>query len=112
MVKIDGSELRYLESRVAPRVEFIDMSGNGRYVLFKHIYSGMILDFLTDQEAAAFDDKTRGYSAGVVPMDFPRLPAFWSPKIMDFDGDRVLLVGPPQGKEMPEIFLLSLGLKK
>ncbi len=111
VINIDGSELRHLESRVSPRVEFFDMSGNGRYVLFKHIYSGMILDLLTGQEAPAFNDQTRGYIKGVVPMDFPRLPAFWSPRIMDFDGRRILLVGPPQGKETPEIFLLSLGKK-
>ncbi len=111
VINIDGSGLRYLKSRVSPRVEFFDMSGNGRYVLFKHIYSGIILDLLTGQEAAAFDDQTRGYITGVIPMDFPRLPSFWSPKIINFNGHRILLVGPPQGKETSEIFLLSLGIE-
>jgi len=111
LVNIDGSGLKHLESRVSPRVEFFDMSGNGRYVLFKHIYSGMALNLLTGQEVVAFDDKTQGYITGMIPMDFPRFPSFWSPRIMDFDGNRVLLVGPPQGKEAPEIFLLSLGIK-
>lgn len=111
VVNIDGSGLKHLESRVSPRVEFFDMSGNGRYILFKHIYSGMVLDLVTGQEAVAFDDKTPGYATGLIPMDFPGFPSFWSPRIMDFDGQRVLLVGSPSGKETPEIFLLRLDLK-
>ncbi len=71
----------------------------------------MVLDLDTGREMVAFDDKTPGYITGVIPMDFPRIPAFWSPRIMNFDGNRILLVGPPQGKETPEIYLLDLDVK-
>ncbi len=111
LVSTDGSRLEYLVSRVSSRVEFFDLSGSGRYVLFKHIYTGMVLDLDTGREMVAFDDKTPGYITGVIPMDFPRIPAFWSPRIMNFDGNRILLVGPPQGKETPEIYLLDLDVK-
>jgi len=106
-VNTDGSGLQYLESKVAPRVELFDMSGNGRYILFKHIYKGMILNLYTGGEMVVFDEETPGYISGLIPMDFPRFPAFWGPRIMSFKGDRVLLVGPPQGKETPEIYMLS-----
>ncbi|GAH49455.1 unnamed protein product, partial [marine sediment metagenome] len=63
------------------------------------------------KEMIAFDNQTPGYKSGLIPMDFPRLPAFWGPKIMSFKGDRILLIGPPEGKETPEIYLLSLDMK-
>jgi len=71
----------------------------------------MILDLETGQEMVAFDDNTPGYITGMMPMDFPRIPSFWSSRIMNFSGNKVLLVGPPQGKETPEIYLLSLDVK-
>lgn len=108
MVHADGSELKYLEPKLVPRIELFDMSGNGRYILFKHIYKGMIFDLETGVEIVAFDEDTRGYVKGIIPMDFPRIPAFWVPRIMSFRGDRILLAGPPQGKETPEIYVLSI----
>jgi len=106
-----GKELKYIKSRLAPRVEFFDMSGDGLHILFKHIYKGMILSLNTGLEMVAFDEGTPGYAKGLTPMDFPRIPAFWNPKIMSFKGDRALLVGPPQGKENPEIYMLSIDVK-
>lgn len=110
-IHIDGSGLEYLESEVAPRVELFDMSGDGQFILFKHIYRGMLLHLSTAQEIVAYDEKTPGYVKGLIPMDFPRLPAFWSPRIMSFEGDRILLVGYPQGKEKSEIYLLTMVVK-
>lgn len=106
-----GKKLKYIKSRFAPRVELFDMSGDGQYILFKHIYKGMILNLNTGLEMVAFDESTPGYVKGLTPMDFPRIPAFWSPKIMSLKGDRVLLIGPPQGKETPEIYMLSIEVK-
>jgi hypothetical protein len=106
-----GENLKYIKSRSAPRVELFDMSGDGQYILFKHIYRGMILNLKTGLEMVAFDESTPGYAKGLTPMDFPRIPAFWSPKIMSLKGDRALLVGPPQGKETPEIYMLSIDVK-
>jgi hypothetical protein len=108
---IDGSGLEYLESGVSPRIEFFDLSGNGRYILYKHVYKGMVFDLLTGKEMKAFDEGTPGYIKGIIPMDFPRHPAFWGPRIMSFKGDKVLLVGPPSGKETPEIHMLKIDIK-
>ncbi len=107
----EGKELKYIKSRLAPRVELFDMSGDGQYILFKHIYKGMILNLNTGLEMVAFDESTPGYAEGLTPMDFPRIPAFWSPKIISLKGDRALLIGPPQGKETPEIYMLSIDVK-
>jgi hypothetical protein len=111
-IQSDGSRLEYLVSDVAPRIEFFDMSGDGRYLLFKHIYRGMLLDLSTGRETVAFDEETSGYIKDLIPMDFPRFPAFWRPRIMNFSGDRILLMGPPKGKEKPEIYLLIMSAKQ
>lgn len=110
-VGADGSELKFLESRIGPRIDFFDMSGNGRYLLYKNIYKGMILDLGQGLEMVAFDESTPGYVRGLFPMDFPQIPAFWTPAIMSFEGGRILLVGPPAAKETPEVYLLSLKMK-
>jgi hypothetical protein len=107
-INSDGTGLKLLESRVADRIELFDMSGDGQSVLFKHIYKGMILELPTGQEMVAFDESTPGYVQGLIPMDFPRIPAFWLPRIVNFNGERVLLVGPPKGKQTPEIYLLRM----
>ena len=111
MVQADGSGLKYLESNWAPRIELFDMSGDGRIILFKHVYKGIALDLLAGKERVAFDENTPGYIKGLVPMDFPRIPAFWGPHIMSFKGHRVLLVGPPQGRDTPEIYMLQIDIK-
>jgi hypothetical protein len=103
--------LKYLESSVGPRIELFDLSGNGRYILYKHVYKGMVFDLQTGKEILAYDEGTPGYIKGIIPMDFPRLPAFWGPRIMSFKGDRVLLVGPPSGKDTPEIHMLQIDVK-
>jgi hypothetical protein len=110
-IHTDGSGLKYLESNVSPRIELYDLSGNGRYILYKHVYKGMVFDFQTGKEMKAFDEGTPGYIQGITPMDFPRHPAFWGPRIMSFKGDRVLLVGPPSGKDTPEIYLLQIDVR-
>jgi hypothetical protein len=107
----DGSGLKYLESSVSPRIEFFDLSGNGRFLLYKHVYDGMVFDLHTGREMKAFDEGTPGYIQGIIPMDFPRQPAFWGPRLMSFAGHRVLLVGPPSGKDTPEIHMLQIDVK-
>jgi hypothetical protein len=108
----DGSGLEYLESKATSKIEFYDLSGNGRYLFFKHIYTVMIRDLQDGREIVAFDERTPGYASGLVPMDFPRAPAFWGPRIVSFSGDRVLLFGYPQGKTTPEIYILNLDLSE
>jgi hypothetical protein len=104
----DGTELTYLESRSTPRIDFFDTSGDGRFVFYKDIYQGKRLDLQTGEEIIAFSDKTQGYVQGSAPMDFPQFPSFWRPQIINVTGDRILLVGPPQGKDSPEIYLLTI----
>ena len=109
IINSDGTGLKHLGSKVAPRIELFELSADGRFVLFKHVYKGMILELQTGKEMVAFDENTPGYATGLFPMDFPRLPAFWGPQIMSLKGNRILLIGPPQGKETPEIYMLELG---
>jgi hypothetical protein len=112
LVKTDGSGLRYLRSKAAPRIEFFDMSSNGRYILFKHVYAGILMDLHTGLERIAFDENAKGYVHGLVPMDFPRFPSFWAPKIMSQSGKYALAVVPPPGKDTPEIYLLHFESEK
>jgi hypothetical protein len=107
VMHIEGSELYYLESRVSPRIEFCDLSGNGRFILFKSIYKGFFYDLQTGQQILAFDENTPGYVFGEIPMDFPPNPAFWCPRIVSRNGRRILLVGPPEGKGNVEVYLLK-----
>ncbi|UCE42598.1 MAG: hypothetical protein JSV17_06490 [Candidatus Aminicenantes bacterium] len=107
IVNLDGGEIAYLHSSISPKVEFFDLTGNGKYILYKHIYDGIILNLETGEEGIAFDKNTQGYVSGLVPMDFPRFPAFWGPHIMSDDGTKILLAGIPEGKKSPEFFLLS-----
>jgi hypothetical protein len=111
VVSSEVSDLEYLESRISPKVELYDLSGSGQYILFKHIYDGVWLDLDAGEEGIAFDQNTQGYVSGLIPMDFPRFPAFWGPRIMSYDGARILLVGIPEGKQSPEIYLLSFEIK-
>jgi len=104
----NGTGLIYLESHFAPRIEFFDMSGDGRFAIFKNIYQGKKLNLQSGEEIVAFSDKTEGYVQGITPMDFPYFPSFWRPQIMSTSGKEVLLVGPPQGKDSPEIYLLTI----
>lgn len=107
VVESEGWESVFLKSRFSGKVEYTDMSGDGRYVLFKHIYDGILLDRETNTEEVIFNPNTAGYVSGLVPMDLPQFPAFWRPRIMDHGGDRILLAGLPDGKQSPEIYLLS-----
>jgi Tol biopolymer transport system component len=104
----DGTGLTYLKSRITPRVDFCDVSGDGRFVLYKNIYQGKRLDLRTGEEIVAFSDKMRGYVQGSLPMDLPQFPSFWRPQIINVSGNRILLIGPPQGKDSPEIYLLTI----
>jgi Tol biopolymer transport system component len=112
VVDSEGFELEYLKSRLSPKIEYYDLSGNGQYILYKQIYDGLLLDLETREEGVAFDQKTPGYVSGLIPMDFPRFPAFWGPRIMSHNGERILLAGIPEGKRSPEIYLLSFETEK
>ena len=103
-----GEAVYLLSSNSGQRIEFYAMSDDGRYLVYKQIYSGIIRDLSTGHERKAFDENTPGYAHGSIPMDFPRLPSFWCPQIMSAKGDRILLMGFPEGKSTPEIFMLHV----
>jgi Tol biopolymer transport system component len=107
-----GSSIRYLESPLSPTVEFYDLSGNGRYIVYKLIYDGVFLDCETGDGEILFDRDTQGYVSGVIPMDFPQFPAFWGPRIMSHNGARIIISGIPEGKQFPEFYLLSFETKQ
>lgn len=111
LIHSDGTGLKQLESKTAPRVEFLDMSGDGRYIVFKHIYEGMIFNLQDDTEEVVYNDKTQGYVEGITPMEYPPYPSFWNPSFMSSSGRFILLVGPPSGKEASEIFLLETDVR-
>ena len=88
-----------------------EMAENGTSVFFKNIYKGMLYDLETGQETVVFDENTPGYIREMLPMDFPRFPSFWRPKVSSFNGEKIILIGPPRGKETPEFYLLSFNVK-
>ncbi len=105
----EGSEdIKFLRNSSGSRIEFFDLSGNGNYIAFLQGYSGKIFDTQTGLAYTVFDENTDGYAQGISPMDFPRFPSFWCPKIFNQAGDRVLLIGFPSGRISPEIYMLYL----
>lgn len=111
VIDVANASVKHLESKTTPRIEFIDMSDEGRYVLFKRVYTGMMYDLFTNEEKVIYSENTPGYVSGIFPMDFPASPAFWRPSIISFSGDKVLLTGPPKGRQSPEVYLLNIEAK-
>lgn len=111
LVDTEDSSISYLQSSISPKIEFFDLTGSGKYILYKHIYDGLFLDLETGEAGTVFDKNTPGYVSGLVPMDFPRFPAFWGPRVANFDGKRILLAGIPEGKKSPEFYILSFESK-
>lgn len=104
----DGQKIFYLQTSSGSRIEFFDMSGNGHFIAYLEGYTGKIFDIQTGNDTMAFDENTEGYAAGMAPMDFPRIPSFWCPKILSHSGNRILLAGFPPGRTTPEIYMLYL----
>lgn len=108
LIQESRQEIKYLQTSTESRIEFFDMSEDGNKITYLQGYSGKILDVKTGMTSTAFDKNTDGYAEGISPMDFPRFPSFWCPKILSFSGDRVLLIGFPPGRSSPEIYMLFL----
>jgi hypothetical protein len=109
-INTDGSEMRILMSPSQPRIELVGMAGNGSLIYYKNVYQGMVLDLKKGEESILFDERVPGYVRGVIPMDFPQVPAFCTPKIASLNGDRILLAGPPLDRQSFELYLLSVDL--
>lgn len=108
----DGSGLRLLKSPSQNRIELVAMTGNGSLIIYKNIYQGMVLELETGSEFILFDEQVPGYAKGIVPMDFPQVPAFCTPKMISLNGNRVLLAGPPLGRQAFELYVLSVDLSR
>jgi hypothetical protein len=102
--------MRILMSPSQPRIELVGMAGNGSLIYYKNVYQGMVLDLKKGEESILFDERVTGYVRGVIPMDFPQVPAFCTPKIASLNGDRILLAGPPLDRQSFELYLLSVDL--
>lgn len=107
---LDDSGIRVLKSTILPRIDLVAAAGDGSLIAYKNIYQGMALDISTGKEFILFDDRVPGYVKGIVPMDFPQVPAFCTPKIVSMKGDRMLLAGPPLGRQAFELYVLSVDL--
>ncbi len=108
LLQENSQDIKFLKTFSGSRIEFFDMSENGKYVAYLQGYSGKIFDIQTGTDYTAFNENTDGYAEGISPMDFPRFPSFWCPKILNLTGDRMLLVGFPPGRSTPEIYMLYL----
>jgi len=108
LLQENSPDIKFLQTFSGSRIEFFDMSGNGKFVAYLQGYSGKIFDIQTGTDYTAFNESTDGYAEGISPMDFPRFPSFWCPKIFNQTGDRMLLVGFPPGRTTPEIYMLYL----
>ena len=107
-INSDGSGLEYLTVNSDQRLEYFDISGDGRILLFKDIYRGKILNLQSFETSTAFEKGTQGYPQGTMPMDFPGFPAFWNPKITSMDGRKIIITGFPQDTLTSELYLLSI----
>ncbi len=108
LLQENSQDIKFLQTPSGSCIEFFDMSGNGNTVAYLQGYSGKIFDIQTGEAYTAFNENTDGYAKGISPMDFPRFPSFWCPKILNQTGDRILLIGFPAGRTSPEIYMLYL----
>ncbi len=108
LINSDDEGLRLLESKISSQIEFFDFSGNGKRLIFKHIYRGVMLDLGSGKETIIFDEEASPDEKRISLLDFPQVPSFWTPKVLDFKGKKLILSGIPAGRNTPEFYLLSL----
>ncbi|UCE18419.1 MAG: hypothetical protein JSV84_16435 [Gemmatimonadota bacterium] len=109
----DGTGLHRLTSHVVDRLDYDDVTDSGDKVYFKSVNGGFVFDINQSHEVLIFDRSTPGYVRSGVDMDFPSYPSFWAPDFVSRDGHTVVLVGVPVGKDLAELFVLTVGkLKK
>jgi hypothetical protein len=107
-VMSDGSGLRKISSPSTPRIELYGFAQKSSLLFFKNVYRGMMLDLSSGREYVILDSGIPGYVHNVIPMDFSQAPAFWTPRGVSYNGSRVLVSGPPTGRQSAELFLLSM----
>ena len=113
VVSSDGTGLRRLTSDIVPRVDYDDGTDDITKVYFKAPGGGVVLDVDQNSETLIFDGSTPGYVRSGVEMDFPSYPSFWAPDFVSRDGRTVVLAGVPVGKDLAELYVLTVGdLKK
>jgi hypothetical protein len=109
----DGTGLYRLTSDIVHRLDYDDVTDDGDKVYFKAPSGGIVLDVNQKYETLIFDRSTPGYVRSGIEMDFPSYPSFWAPDFVSRDGRTVLLAGVPVGKDLAELYVLTVGdLKK
>ena len=107
-VNRDGSGLQYIKSRIVERIELYGVSGDGSFLFHKNVYQGLLMSVESGREYLLFDGQTPEIARGISYLDFPRSPAFWTPQTISLKGKWLLLYGLPEGRQSPEIYLLSV----
>jgi hypothetical protein len=100
--------LRLLHSKITDRIDFEEMSGDGKRIIHRVLGKGLALIEADSAEFMLLDDKLRDAYGLRGAVDFPYFPSFWNPRIMSLKGDRILLEAIPPGKDRREIYLLRL----
>ncbi len=95
-------------SKVTDRVDFREMSSDGRTILHRVQGVGLFAIQADGGEFQIFDERS-GMVQGMkgVP-DFPSFPSFWGSRFVSAKGDRILLEAVPIGKDRKEIFMARL----
>jgi hypothetical protein len=100
--------LHLLRSKATDRVDFREMSSDGRKILHRVQGVGLFAIGSDGSEIQIFDersDQVQGIKGGV---DFPSFPSFWGPRFVSSRGDRILLEALPVGKDRKEIFMARI----
>lgn len=97
-----------LRSQLTDRVDFEEMSGNGKRIFHRVMGKGLAFIEANGKESMIFLEKRRGSFGLNGEATFPYFPSFWNPRFISQMGDMILLEAIPHGKDRRELFLLNL----
>jgi Tol biopolymer transport system component len=104
----DGTALRRVGSETVSRVDYDDVTGSGKTIVFQAPSGAYAIDVDQNHESLLFSRSTPGYVRSGVEMGFPAYPSFWAPNFMSRDGSTLLLTGVPVGKDAAELYVLRI----
>ena len=99
---------RPLSSKFTDRVDFKELSGNGRRIVHRVQGHGLFVIEAGGEEFQVFNERTGAIQGVKEGVDFPNFPSFWSPRFLSATGDRAVVEAVPSGKERKELFLMRL----
>lgn len=113
VVDAEGTGLQRLTSVLGSRVDYDDVTGTGNTIVYKASGGAFAIDGVHRGETLLFSRGTPGYVRSEIEMDLPSYPSFWAPNLISTDGKTVLLTGVPVGKDVAELYILTVkDLKK